>query len=1222
MQFSKAIGFASIRQKAVAKCCLYLMAFVVAAFWASSPTHAQQYLGTLSGTVSDSTGAKIIGANVTATDVTTNFETKVVTNGSGEFTIPFLTPDDYKVTVEAGNFRSETRTGVVLTASGNVRVDFALKAGGATQSIIVTSDAELLDTTSANLATTFLTEDVTDTPNVGRNPFVLATLAAGIFSAGSGGYMESKASTFTNPFSGTAVQIDSNGSGGHNRLTLDGTPDDPSERFSGAGYTGFVPSPEAVQEVKVQTGLYDAQYGHGDGVVTNTVLRTGSNSFHGSAYDVFRNTYMNANTYERANQGLVRSNDQWQQPGGVFDGPVRIPHVYNGRDKTFFMAAYEYIQLHATLPYQSLVPTTSGGLTGKGEIGGDFSSLCSTFNSSGVCTSGIQIYDPLSVASGNSNRTPFPYNAIPAQRISAAGAALMSYYPAPNSTLGPTVNYISSNTSNPNRYYSFVTRVDHQFSEKQHLDATFYKAVLHQYQPNEGFPKPIGPTGYGYTVYRNNEGGAIEDSYLFSPTLVVSGRLGVIYHPFGLVYPGASFNLGSINISGTGLAYPSFPGTSSSDSYAGLAAGNSGQISEDTLGSTNLLVAKTMGKHSLRVGFEGNLSRYNVQNPQSGIGVFAFDRTFTQQNSSGACGSACNPGGDKTSGDPMAALLLGYPTSGVYSNQIAFALEQKYIAFFAQDDWRVTDKLTVNAGLRWDYESPFTDRYNRLNGSFCLACVNPLQGSVSGLTLNGGVTFVNTSASKGPFEAPQEFTHFQPRFGVAYQVTPKIVARGGLGLVYFNTQDSPGGNPNQAAGYSNQTSYVDTTNNVLPANSLSSPWPNGVQLPSGSSLGLATQLGQSVVYEDPTAVQPKMWQWSTSLQIQLPSKIALQIAYAGNKVSQLPINKNIDDLPASFMGTSSAPLSTAQIGALNAQVTNPMAGLLAGSSLNTATILQYKLDVPFPEFTGVTDQYIPAGSALYNALQVSVSKQLSHHFEIQGNFNYSKIMDQNIFLNPQQTTPARFQDQQPNILSNIFGTYHFPELAGKPLALREALGGWKLQGVLRAYNGILLNNPGAVGSPGNAGGSQYGTSQTYTQLRNPKSAYRSYTRYFNTCWENSAGVLQYTTVSASGAIVPGCDSTNNNTPAFQATPSFTLNSIGPYMNVRELVHPLADASLFKTFTIREATNFEIRGEFFNVLNTPNFGAPGTSPGSSSWGYVTMTQQNDPRLVQLTARINF
>src|ERR1700742_2066063 len=323
--------------------------FLILSFVSARPLDAQQYLGTLTGEVTDSSGAKIANADVSATDITTHFTTKTKTNGSGEFSIPFLTPDTYEVTVQISGFRPETRTGLVLTAGGNERIDFTLQVGSAGEKVVVTADLELLDTASANLGTTMGTKEVTDLPNIGRNPFVLSTLAAGVTT---GAYMQAKASGFTNPFSGTAVQIIAEGSSGHNRLTLDGIPDDPAERLSGASYTGFVPSPEAVQEVKKHTALYDAQYGHGNGTVLNTVLRAGSNNYHGSAYYVFRNTYLDANTHERvptqdaAVNPTHRTNDQWTQPGGVLDGPLNIPHIYNGHDKTFFMVAYEYLQLH------------------------------------------------------------------------------------------------------------------------------------------------------------------------------------------------------------------------------------------------------------------------------------------------------------------------------------------------------------------------------------------------------------------------------------------------------------------------------------------------------------------------------------------------------------------------------------------------------------------------------------------------------------------------------------------------------------------------------------------------------------------------------------------------------------------------------------------------------------------------------------------------------------
>ena len=328
------------------------VALVLAVFTLSAPLQAQEYLGTLAGNVKDASGATVPKAVVSATDVVTQFVTTTVTDEGGNYSIPFLTPDEYSVSITAKGFRRETRTGIVLTAGGSILTEFALNIGSETQTVEVTADAQLLDTASANLATTFSTTEVTDIPNIGRNPFVLSTLAANVYS---GNYMQGKASGFTNPFSGTAVQISADGSSGHNRITLDGIPDDPAERLSGASYTGFVPSPEAVQEVKIQTALYDAQYGHGNGVVTNTVLRSGSNKYHGSAYFVFRDTAMDANTYERVPTQITapagkaitpRVNDTWTQPGFVVDGPLSIPHVYNGHDRTFFMVAYERIQLH------------------------------------------------------------------------------------------------------------------------------------------------------------------------------------------------------------------------------------------------------------------------------------------------------------------------------------------------------------------------------------------------------------------------------------------------------------------------------------------------------------------------------------------------------------------------------------------------------------------------------------------------------------------------------------------------------------------------------------------------------------------------------------------------------------------------------------------------------------------------------------------------------------
>jgi hypothetical protein len=1160
----------------------YRVAVAILCLLALPSIHAQRYLGVLSGEVSDSTGAKVPGAQVTAVEGTTNFVTNVVTDGSGTYNIPSIQPGTYSITVKASGFQTAARTGIILTAGQLAHADFILSPGSVSQTIEVTAETNLLDAGSAQIATTLDKEAVTSLPNVGRNPFVMATLSAGIVG---GNYFQGKSSQFTQPFSGVAVQISAEGNGGHNRLTLDGIPDDPAERLSGASYTGFVPSPEAVQEVKVQSSVFDAQVGHGNGTVTNTVIRTGSNNLHGAAYYAFQNTYLNANTFEKAGNGQARNNDQLAQTGFVLDGPVYIPKLYNGRNKTYFMTAYEYYQSHTAVNYSSRVPTAA-------ERAGDFSALCTGGFSNGLCTSGIQLYNPLTKDASN-NRTPILNNNI-ASMINPVGAALIKMLPAPNvsgAAITAPVNYISSQTSYRSTYPSFIVRFDQAIGEKDKVNAIGFRSGLTQAYPLQGFPSGIGPNGYGYSVYRNNRGGSVDEVHVFSPTMVLDSRLGLIYHPFGLVYPGnINYNLSNLGITATGLPYSSFPGQSSSDSYASLAPGAGGQISEDTMGSLTEILTKNIGRHTLNIGFEGEIIRYNVQNPQSGFGNgsgtpgFNFDRRFTQKNSVNA-----SVGSDASSGDPMASMLLGYASTVNYNIAVAYALQQLYMAPYIQDDWRVNDKLTLNLGARWDYESPLTERYNRQVSNFCTSCTNPLQQQVSGMTLNGGLQYVSSS---NRFPYSRDLNNFQPRLGAAYRVRPNTVVRAGFGIIYFNTIESPIG-----TGYTASTSYTNTVDGSIPTNSLTNPLPSGVTLPTGNSLGLATQLGQNITFVDPNHVQPKSAQYSISIQQQLKGTLAVQVAYVGTRPTRLEVNHNINVLPQKYYDQGAAGVTF-----LNSTVPNPMAGKFSGTtSLNNATIANNQYLLPYPEFGQVNENYSSIGSAPYNSLQIQVSRPMRNHFTIQGNFTWQKTMLRQGFVNNFGAGPKLYsvQDSTPTLLSNVFGTLQLPRFAGRSYWERFALGGWNLNSVFRAQNGSLISTPSNVDIIGPVG------------VSNP-----TYGRYFNTCYQKSDGTMVMTTPSA-----PACDSASS-TPAYRQRLAYTTQNNSTVIGVRQRIHPLVDASLFKTFPIHEGATFEIRGEFFNVFNTPNFGGPNTSIGGSSFGVVTKTQANDARIGQLTARINF
>lgn len=1154
---------------------------------------AQRYLGAIGGQVTDSNGASVVGAGITAMEQATHFSTDVSTSGDGSYLMPALQPGTYTVTISAAGFRKETRVGIVLTAGQTIQVDMTLKPGAVNESVEVTAETSLIDTSSPTVATTLSTKEVTDLPNEGRNPYVLVTLAAGTVDTASGGYFQGKSSQFTNPFSGVAVQVTTDGNGGHNRLTLDGIPNDAAERFSGASYTNFVPSPEAVQEVKVENGIFDAQIGHGNGTVTNTVVRTGNNSLHGAAYYVFENTYLDANTYEKAANNQPRNNNQVSQTGLVIDGPVRIPKIYNGRDKTFFMFSFERYATHTAINYSTRVPTAA-------ELGGDFSGLCSAFNASGLCTSGVQLYVPNSPVDANGNRTQYYANNNIGSAISTTGKAFASYFPGTNvanATALTNPNYISTQTSYPSTYPSFIARFDHAFGQNNKINVIGFRSGLTQSYPLQGFPKGIGPTtsgtGYGYSVSRNNRGGSVDDVQQFSPTMVLDSRFGLIYHPFGLVYPGNSgFNLSTLGMTTSGLPYNTFPGEyMNSDGYVGLAPGAGGQISADTVGSLDETLSKVWGRHSIRFGWEGDLSRYNVQNPQSGFGTnattspgFVFDRRFTQHNVNATVGS------DAGSGDPMASMLLGYFASANYSINIAYAMQQIYMAPYVQDDWRVNNKLTLNLGGRWDYESPFTERDNRMISTFCTTCANPLQSSVAGLTLNGGLQFVN---GNNRFPYPRDLHNWQPRLGAAYAVNPNTVVRAGFGIIFFNTLESP-----FSSGFSQSTSYTYAANaavNGTAINTMSNPFPGGVTLPSGNSLGLATALGQNVNFNDPHHVQPRSTDYTLNVQQQFPGNFALQIAYLGARPTRLEVNHNINFLPAQYYNKGSAEVSY-----LNGAVANPMAGKIPNNAtLNGATIQQYLLLQPYPEFGTVTEDYSSIGTAPYNALQVQVSHPMTHHFSLQGNFTWDKVMLHTAYLNPFDIKLESVQDNNATILANIFGTLELPKFAAKPYAERLALGGWEFNSVFRAANGPLISAPSSVNIIGPV-----------------LQAHPTNARFINTCYENSSGALVQSTASA-----PACDSLSPN-PAYQQRISYTSQANSSYIGVRQRIHPLVDASLFKQFALGEGTSFEIRGEFFNILNTPDFGGPGTGIGSSTFGVVTLTQANDPRIGQLTARLNF
>jgi hypothetical protein len=623
---------------------------------------AQEYLATISGTVTDATGALVKGANVKVTNTDTNIVTLGSTNDSGAYSVPFLLPGNYSVEVNIQGFKTAVKTGVVLDASGKAQVDFQLEIGTSTQAVTVQATGQLLTPGTASISQELDAAQVADLPNLGRNPFIDGDLSAGSYS---NAYMDRTASAYTQPFSGVASQMVINGISDLHRLELNGVPDDAPKRNSAVIYTDFVPSPEAVEEVTTQTALYDAQYGHSDGAVINTVVKTGTNDFHGAAYYIFQNAALNANDFQNNASKKAKLIDNWNQPGFVFDGPVWIPKLYDGRNKTFFMVAYERVQNNQPEPFTGTIPT-------QAEISGNFAGI-------------NDIYDPTTGTNGT-GRTQFLGNVIPLGDINPTAQKILQMF-YPSTTTGGVNNFVNGAVSTYDHYYSFITRVDEILSDKEKFTVTFFRSLRDQIYPTAGFPGLIGPTGYGYYDIRNDLGADLDWVSVISPTLVLDARVGFLKHPFQLQYTGEDFTPSSIDMTlGANAPSTAFPGIafSSSSSFTGLANGGGGQISDSTESSEAFILSKSLSTQTLKMGFEFDSNNYNVISSESNLGTFTFSEANTQQAYNTTAGSVTGPGG-LVEGNAIASFLLGFPASASAASDAVFpAYQQLYYGLFCR----------------------------------------------------------------------------------------------------------------------------------------------------------------------------------------------------------------------------------------------------------------------------------------------------------------------------------------------------------------------------------------------------------------------------------------------------------------------------------------------------------------------------------------------------------
>ncbi len=670
---------------------------------------------------------------------------------------------------------------------------------------------------------------------------------------------------------------------------------------------------------------------------------------------------------------MAKAGLYWRQPGASFNGPVKIPGLYDGKDKTFFMANWEQIRSEVPFPQVYTVPTAL-------ERQGDFSQ---TRTADGRP---VTIYDPLTTRLVNGTATCAMRSQATAFRRAASIRSRRRFSrrcrcrtPARWST-----TCSCRTTRAPTSYDQHVLKVDQVLGQNQRFFARFARNKRTEINDYAAFPAEASPW---YQHGRTNLGFAVEHTAVVSPTMVLSSRAGFIRHEFYVQVHGDGYNpteLGFPASFGSQVGRQTFPQIQwdGFTTFGSTFGGNNGSVfTTSDVWSWSEVLSKTMGNHQFKMGGEFRALINDQQNPTSSSGRFTFNRAFTQADPTRA---------DVTAGSSVASLLLGYPAdSSTTANPSLVPINplinyrSNYYGVFLQDDWRISPKLTINAGVRWDYESPNTEKNNQQNIGFDANATSPLQ--VPGLSLRGGLLFASDS---DPLPFKRDLNNFQPRIGMTYQLNDKTVVRGGYALAYLPTFDHGYNN-----GFSVNTTLVTSTDGgITPSARLSNPYPVGLDQPVGNTQGLGTLLGRPFSYSNADRTIPYVHQFSVGVQRELPGNMVVDAAYVGSRTRGLIVSKGINEITAEQLAQGNAMLVA---------VANPFQGRLPGAAFNGATVPLQQLVRPYPQFGSITEDRRSLGTNDYDSLQLSLNKRMSKGVQFLVSYTYSRAEEEVGYLNNQ-----------------------------------------------------------------------------------------------------------------------------------------------------------------------------------------------------------------------------
>lgn len=1152
---------------------LWLIVFWMILF--VQPLWSQLITASIEGVVIDPAGAAVPNATVRAVNTSTNLEARTTTSSDGRYSFPSLPPGGpYTVTVQGSGFNTEERTGITLEVNQVMRLDFSLSIGATTERVEVSAAAPLIESDTAAMGQVITSQNIVNLPLNQRNPYSLVFLSPGVEGDVSFSYNSDNFSI-------------NGGRPGTTDILVDGVPSAPNLANPIVGIAVF-PSVDAVQEFKVQTNSYSAEFGRSGSGIINLIYKSGTNQFHGSLYEFLRNSDLDSNSFFSNLHGTPLPNFKRNQFGASLGGPVDIPKVYNGRNKTFFFFDYEGLRQGSATTLTTTVPTAA-------QRAGDFSH---TLNSAGQL---VVIYDPETTVPQGSGyvRAPFGGNLIPSTRIDAVARNIVNYYPLPNQPGAPNsgVNnyYVATNSVlNTN---SIDAKVDENIGDRSRFFVRYSRLALNQPAPLE-LPAAIAVAQNSPdNQAQNNNSAAIDYTLTLSPSNLLELR-------YGFARIKLNYRSISLGFDPTSLGFPSyiaanadhllFPGIAATNYYS---LGNPQQgDTRDPGFETHILAAENtriLAGHTLRIGVEGRLLRSNDTESGSSTGNFSFTPAITQGPNPNAASS--------TAGNAIASLLLGVGSGSMLIDSKDDATQSQYYGAFIQDDWKVTRKLTLNLGLRYDLDMPRTERYNRME-TFDPNVASPLAAQTGIAGLRGGTVFVGING-QGRRQFEPQWHNFDPRFGFAYQAATNTVLRGGYGIFYaasLRIANATIGNE----GFSAVTNYVGSPDGLTPSVYLSNPFPTGLNLPVGNSQGLLTGIGTS--FENPLTGDNKVpytENWDFDVQQQLPGGILVDAAYVGSHGVHLNLageaNYNINQLTPDAIALGSK---------LQQSVANPFYGIIKTGPEAAKTVPLSYLLAPFPQFNTVYASFPTGGYSDYHALQLKVEKRFSRGLTALLSFTGQKLIDDFSQLSNVGNSTGGIQDiyngqGERAVSSNdrsrrlvISGTYEMPFGRGKTFGkdwnrfLDGVIGGWQINGIYSYQTGFPISVTAA-----------------------------------NTCTNCGVNTIRPNNNGQSAELSGPVSARLNeyfNTAVFSQPAPFTFGNTGRTLpDVRAPSGENIDFSLFKIFRPIERLTVELRGEAFNLLNQVVFGMPNTSYNSNQFGVIS-SQANGPRNIQFGLKLLF